>query len=704
MKKKLQNLLEELNHGLIERQEAVKLSLLAALASEHMLLVGPPGTGKSMIARRISECFNGSGAGTENDYFEYLLTKFSTPEEIFGPLSISELKADRFKRNTAGYLPTVKVAFLDEIFKASSSILNALLTILNERIYHNGTERQKVPLQSLIAASNELPVGQDELNALYDRFLVRCFVDYVSTDSLPRFFETDTSESSSTYLGEADLKSIQDAASAVILPALVQEVIQEIWIRHKEVFKEDRREQLSDRRLKKIIHLLRVAAATNDRSEVDLSDLLLLKNCLWNHPDNVIKVKNLVFDIVCQHNYSEPFDEEGDSAPVVTLGKESKSGENVVRGYSGCGSAHDPFLVGSVNELHGLSRPEVGLKGYYFRQIADIDCSALTSWDPIAFVGYYDGGGFCIHNGDFVNSGGVYISLPEILRAKREGRVKGFRVLFDSIGPNSVVSKIRLISFNLANEANQSRILNCESSGKLIVRKAQDSHFVACLTDDSLIGGDALGCTISRCQAGSFLVRGDKSVESYARLCTISDSLALVQYFGSENEGRGGLVDNLTENSLVERCLVTGRCNYSGNGYFYFSGLARKIQNAQIRNCALGPLERSSKDVSIRHRIAELGSGAKLHNNAAIDSVLGNIDSVPDGQNGKSVSAAAFNQYFFEHTLGWNFSEIWSWDQKNNLPTLRDIGVNAKQQLIAQPRQASSIDAMGRQLRANIWW
>lgn len=150
MKHKIESLLQQLNHGLVEREHTLKAALLTVLAGENLVLIGPPGTGKSLIARRIADCFAGDskndGSDGSNDYFEYLLTKFSTPEEIFGPLSISALKADRFQRNTAGYLPAVTTAFLDEIFKASSSILNALLTILNERIYHNGAQRQACPI------------------------------------------------------------------------------------------------------------------------------------------------------------------------------------------------------------------------------------------------------------------------------------------------------------------------------------------------------------------------------------------------------------------------------------------------------------------------------------------------------------------------------------------------------------------------------
>ncbi len=173
---------DRLTEGLIERDVAVRLALLAALAGEHLLLVGPPGTAKSFIARRLRQAFK------DAPYFERLLTRFSVPEELFGPLSIKGLEEDRYERLTASYLPTASVAFLDEIFKANSAILNALLTLLNERKFDNGAGRERTPLVAVVGASNELPEGE-ELDALFDRFLLRLHVGPVSKDAFPGLLE-----------------------------------------------------------------------------------------------------------------------------------------------------------------------------------------------------------------------------------------------------------------------------------------------------------------------------------------------------------------------------------------------------------------------------------------------------------------------------------------------------------------------------------
>ncbi len=686
MKKKLQNLLEELNHGLVERQEAVKLSLLAALAGEHMLLVGPPGTGKSMIARRISECFNNSGDGAENDYFEYLLTKFSTHEEIFGPLSISELKADRFKRNTSGYLPTVKVAFLDEIFKASSSILNALLTILNERIYHNGTERQKVPLQSLIAASNELPVGQDELNALYDRFLVRCFVDYVSADNLPKLFEHTNAEPIATCIGEDELESIRSAACAVVIPKIIQEAIQAIWMKHKEAFREDRREQLSDRRLKKVMQILRISAATNGRFAVDLSDLVVLKHCLWNSQENAKKVQDLVLKVLFQYGRGTYAGVENGSnylaAQMVT------QSDSVVEGYGGSGSPDDPFLVGNVDQLQGLARPEIGMQGYSFRQTADIDCSGVDSLGIECFSGSYDGFGYIISKS----------------REKNEYPASSWNAVFKDVKNGSVIHNVALDGFNLTGNARGAIIRGCRTNWSIIAGCAYDCYVESCMAGDHIVMGLIVeGCTLSKCISTSYLVGRFHHTPGDAVACEIKDCFAYhTNAFGGNQDDNqffsagecGGLLRGVSVGSLIERCYVSGVVSHLSSGAV-LAGIAHVCDKSQIKNCAVGHLSAGVLGVRVNPGIANVINGGVLSNNAAgwkLDLPDGEQD--PNGPNGRNIENLDFRRKFFEETLGWDFDETWGWDDDMREPVmLPDFlgGTNVGAGMLTQ------------KIKANIW-
>jgi MoxR-like ATPase len=280
----------ELKELFIERDELVDGALAAVLSKQHMLMLGPPGTAKSMLAKEVCRRIGGV-------YFEWLLTKFTTPEEIFGPVSLPALEQGRYERVTAGKLPEAEIAFLDEIFKANSAILNALLTLLNERQYHQGSSVRSVPLESLLAASNELP-EEDELGALYDRFLLRYTVGYIDKDHrFARLLELeDDSPADCTVLTPADLDALQAATAQVTIP---REVIEDIIAIRRELGTQG--VIASDRRYRQALSVLRAAALLDGRGSVAPRDLSWLEHVLWSDPEQHEQVVKAVAKIATGH-------------------------------------------------------------------------------------------------------------------------------------------------------------------------------------------------------------------------------------------------------------------------------------------------------------------------------------------------------------------------------------------------------------------
>jgi MoxR-like ATPase len=256
--------LRALEQGLIERGVAVRLLLLAALAGEHALLIGPPGTAKSLLARRLSRVFDGAR------FFERLLTRFSTPEELFGPLSLKALEDDRYERLIDGYLPTAGIGFLDEVFKANSAILNALLTLLNEREFDNGAGRRHTPLICVVGASNELPTDESLL-AFHDRFLLRVPVQPVGDANFAALLQLDESAAPAVPpLTAAERAAITAARDRVGLGDDALAALRALrgWLTRHEI-------TVSDRRWRQLVGLMRCAAACEGRDTLDAIDLWL---------------------------------------------------------------------------------------------------------------------------------------------------------------------------------------------------------------------------------------------------------------------------------------------------------------------------------------------------------------------------------------------------------------------------------------------
>ena len=317
-------LLQEMNRGIYEKNTEISLSLLAALAGESVILLGPPGVAKSMVARQLKTAFR------EAQSFEYLMSRFSTPDEIFGPVSIQKLKtSDTYERAVEGYLPTADVVFLDEIWKAGPAIQNTLLTVINEKIFRNGNREMHLPLKLLVAASNELPAKGEGLEALWDRFVIRIESRPIKLEKNFRamLLESHADFSGSTgVLGHADFADNADFsgsmgksgstdfsdlkitaeeyaewAEKICKIGVKEEVLDAISAIRKSLravnvdeAAERRNIYVSDRRWKNIVRLLRTSAFMQDREEVDICDLLPIYHCLWQEPEERDAIRSIV--------------------------------------------------------------------------------------------------------------------------------------------------------------------------------------------------------------------------------------------------------------------------------------------------------------------------------------------------------------------------------------------------------------------------
>jgi MoxR-like ATPase len=281
---KLQNeVVNPLKTRFVGRDEVIDLIALAIVAGEHLFLYGPPGTAKSALIREFARAVEGR-------YFEYMLTRFSEPNEIFGPIDIARLREGTVVTVTTGMLPEAEFVFLDELFNANSAILNNLLTVLNERVYRRGAETHRLPILSLFSASNHLP-EDDALRALFDRFLVRCHVDNLRREAMPRLLAAGWALEQSTPL--------QSSLSAEELRQLARQIGQvdfsDVLDRYMEmVFKlRDLGIALSDRRAIKIMKLLAASALLCGRTRAAVSDFWVLRY-VWDRDEQIDPLAALV--------------------------------------------------------------------------------------------------------------------------------------------------------------------------------------------------------------------------------------------------------------------------------------------------------------------------------------------------------------------------------------------------------------------------
>jgi len=260
---------EMLAEPFVGREEEAKVITLGLLSREHVLLVGEPGTAKSAIARRAAELL-------EARFFKYLLTRFTEPSELFGPLDIEALKRGKYRRITAGKLPEAEIAFLDEIFNANSAILNSLLSIMQERVLYDGYAELHVPLWSLIAASNRIP-DEPELEALYDRMLLRHRTKPLSENKWAKLLEASwriemgAIPPAKPVLTLDDLSGLHRLLFKVDLSQVKPKLLKLYAVL------EERGIHLTDRRKGKALKIIAAQALLEGRMTAEESDLLSLK-------------------------------------------------------------------------------------------------------------------------------------------------------------------------------------------------------------------------------------------------------------------------------------------------------------------------------------------------------------------------------------------------------------------------------------------
>ncbi|TAE31602.1 MAG: ATPase [Cytophagales bacterium] len=288
----LNTVLNHLKTQFVGKDELIDLLGISLVAGENMFLLGPPGTAKSAIVRSLSASIEGGRN------FDYLLTRFTEPNELFGPFDIRRLREGELVTNTEGMLPEASLVFLDEIFNANSAILNSLLMALNERVFRRGKETRSLPALMFVSASNSLP-DDPALNALLDRFLIRVRCDYVEPDRLGEVLLAGWQLNANTHSTPADrptvgpdaLKLLQQQCRTVDLADVRKPLIELVHtLRNTGI-------SVSDRRAVKIQNLLAASAILSGRTVAVTSDLWVLKY-IWDTEEQVEVLAGIVDAVI----------------------------------------------------------------------------------------------------------------------------------------------------------------------------------------------------------------------------------------------------------------------------------------------------------------------------------------------------------------------------------------------------------------------
>jgi MoxR-like ATPase len=300
---KLQETASILDKRFLDKQEIIRLLIISAIAGEHMIIVGPPGTAKSALIRLFARLLDAR-------YFEYLLTRFTEPNELFGPVDMTAFRQGEYRRRVEGMLPQAEIVFLDEVFKANSAILNSLLTLLNERSYVNGNNILKCPLISVFGATNEIP-NDENLQAIFDRFLLRVVSQNLDSYHFQNLISRGISH-------EVEQMSGRDAQ---LRPLLTSEVLhqthqmfgglmvfpEEFLSTYKGLIFQIRSEgiSISDRRIVKLTKLFAASALFDGRPQVCEVDFFVLKH-IWNTLDHVEILEEIVSPVVSRYYQEHP--------------------------------------------------------------------------------------------------------------------------------------------------------------------------------------------------------------------------------------------------------------------------------------------------------------------------------------------------------------------------------------------------------------